>query len=124
MDLPDVFDDPLRHVPFRLEGLHGASRLLHDLLEARELREHVIDHGLLFADAVERDLHVSEEVGDRVRLALDLVHDLTSTLDGHDLLLRAGEAVAEPLELVPAWSISARRSAMAARSAWLLCPSA
>src|SRR4029450_6325586 len=49
-------------------------------------------------DAVERDLYVPEQVRNRVGLALDIVHELTSALDGDDLFLGPRQAVSKPLQ--------------------------
>ena len=99
MNLPDVFHDSLRDVPLRLKGLHRPSRLLHEILETRELGEHVIDHGFLLADAVERNPDVAEEVHDRVGLALNIVDELTTALDRHDFFLCRHETVAQAVQL-------------------------
>src|SRR4030095_9405019 len=87
VNLTDVLHDALGHVPLGLQSPHRAARFLQEILEARELGEHVVDHGFLLADAVERDLYVPEQVRNRVGLALDIVHELTSALDGDDLFL-------------------------------------
>ena len=99
MNLSNVLDDALGHVPFGLERLHGASRFLDEVLEPRELGEHVIDHGLLLADAFERDLHVAQDVRDAVGLPLDGVDELAATLNGDDLFLRTAETVAQAIQL-------------------------
>ena len=119
MQLAHVLRDPLGDVALGLQRFHRAPRLLQQMLEPRQLDEHVIDHRLLLADALERDLHVAEHVDDGVGLALHIVDELAAALDRGDAVVGAGEAVAEAISSLFACAISARRSAIAASSAWL-----
>jgi len=99
VNLPYVFDDSLGDIPLGLQSPHRASCLLNEMLDPRELGKDVIDHRFLLADAVECDVHIAEDVHDRVRLTLHIIDELTATLDCHDLFLGSREILSQPLHL-------------------------
>jgi hypothetical protein len=70
VELAHVFHDPLGDFALGLQRFHCPARFLQQVLEPRQLGEHMIDHRLLLANALERNLHVAQKVDDGVGLAL------------------------------------------------------
>jgi hypothetical protein len=103
-----------------LERAQRVPGFLQHELELRHLFRHVIDDRLLLAERLEVDPHVVEDVNDRVRLGLDLVHELAVGVDGGDAFVGLDDLREQFLRAAtsPRCSVTCSRSARLRALMW------
>ena len=95
----DALLDALGDFAFPLQRPQRVLRLLHHEVEARQLLADVIDHGALFAQHLEVDVDVVEQVGDGVGASLHLLHQPAARLDVGDLGVSVADASQQVFDL-------------------------